>query len=112
MISLNCTMSLSWKLPRYLVRYEFTDDNVVIIYSYVYDLLILKNNMKEAYMILGTVDVVLVIKVEKMLLNFDHLKFNRANISYDSSNKILKSLMLCIIQSHIKLLLLTKTKCL
>ena len=96
-------MTLSWKLPRYPVRYKLTNDYGVIICSYVYDLLISENDMKEAYMILRSVDVVLVIKVgkivgvnfmthyvENMFLKFDHLKFNGANISNDSSNKIRK----------------------
>ena len=62
--------------------------------------------MKEAYMILRSVDIVLVIKVEKIvgvrlifmfhyvekvLLKFNHLKFKEANTPYDSSTKILKS---------------------
>ena len=40
MISLSCTMRLSWKLPRYLVRYKLTNNYGVIVCSYVYDLLL------------------------------------------------------------------------
>ena len=58
-------MSLSWKLPRYLVRYKLTNDYGVIVCSYAYDLLISKNDMTEAYMLLKSVDIVLVIKIEK-----------------------------------------------
>ena len=44
---------------------KFVNDYGVIICLYVYNLLIAGNNMKETYMILRSVDVVLVIKVEK-----------------------------------------------
>ena len=61
-------MRLRWKLPRYLVRYKLTNDYGVIVCSYVYDLLILENDMKEAYMmILRSVNIVLVIKVRKIM---------------------------------------------
>ena len=65
-------MSLSWKLPRYLVRYKLTNDYGVIVCSYAYDLLILENDMKETYKILiRGVDIVLVIKVGKIVgVNF------------------------------------------
>ena len=58
-------MSLNWKLPRYQLRYKLTNDYDGIVSSYVYDLVISENDIKKAYMILRSVDIDLVIKVEK-----------------------------------------------
>ena len=98
-ISLSLKMSLSLKLPRCLIRYKLTDDYGVIVYSYVYDLLISKNNMKEAYtkkyryclsyqIKVGKVVGVNFMShyVEKPILKFDYLKFNGANIVTFSSS--------------------------
>ena len=78
-------------VPRDLVWYKSTNNYNVIICLYVYDLFIYGNYMKKVYMIVWSVDIVIVIKiekiwglifmshyVEKMLLKFNHLKFNGA----------------------------------
>ena len=53
------------KVPRDLVWYKSTNNYDIIICLYVHDLFNSGNNMKEAYMILKSVDIVLAIKVEK-----------------------------------------------
>ena len=58
-------------VPRDLAWYKFTNNYNVIIYLYVYDLFIFGNYMKEVFIILWRVDIIIVIKVEKIVgVNF------------------------------------------
>ena len=103
-------ISISWWWARVrnstkgLYINKSTNNYGLIIYLYVYDFLVTKNNMKEVYVTKkywcwlsyqswekqwGL--IVMSHYVEKVLLKFDHLKFGGAKPPCDSSIKILKS---------------------